>query len=323
MTDLRFHDRTGPHSLADIASASECVLADASTGSLMLDDVAPLDAAGSSDLSFLDNPKYKDKFRVTRAGACIVSKAMAASAPKGCAVLVSDNPYRSYALAAALFYPWPKTGAISPAAHIDASAQIGAGCIIEPGAYIGQGVVLGEGCWIGSHASITHAILGARVRVHAGARIGQDGFGFALGPRGHQAVPQLGRVIIEDFVSIGANACIDRGAGPDTVIGMGTVIDNLVQIAHNVKIGRGCVLTAQIGISGSTTLGDFVVMGGQSGVAGHLSVGSGARIAAKAGVTKDVPAGEEWAGFPAEPRRAYWRQQAKIKKLLSNSSSEG
>jgi len=323
MTDLRFHDRTGPHSLAKIALASECILADASQGDVMMDDVAPLDAAGGNDLSFLDNPKYKDKFRTTKAGAVIVSKDMAASAPKGCIVLVSDNPYRSYALAAAHFYPWPAGGQVSERAHIEAGAQIGEGCIIEAGAYIGANVVIGKGCWIGSNASITHAVLGQKVRVHAGARIGQDGFGFSLSPKGYAPVPQLGRVLIEDFVSIGANTCIDRGAGPDTVIGMGSVLDNMVQIAHNVKLGKGCVLAAQVGISGSTTLGDYVVMGGQSGIAGHLTIGSGVRIAAKSGVTKDVPAGEEWVGFPAAPRRAYWREQATIKKLLSKGNSQG
>ena len=323
MTDLRFHNRTGPHSLAAIASASECILADATQGGLMIDDVAPLDAAGAQELSFLDNKKYKDKFRATKAGACIVSKAMADEAPKGVAVLISDNPYRSYALAATHFYPDPLMVEISPQSYIRPTAQSGEGCIIEPGTYIGPNVVLGKGCWIGSNASITHAVIGQRVRIHAGVRIGQDGFGFALGPKGHAPVPQLGRVLIEDFCNIGANTCIDRGAGPDTVIGMGTVIDNLCQIGHNVKIGRGCVLVSQVGISGSTVLEDFVVMAGQSGAIGHLTIGKGARIAAKSGVTKDVPAGEEWIGFPAEPKRNYFRQQVKLKKLLSHDDSEG
>jgi UDP-3-O-[3-hydroxymyristoyl] glucosamine N-acyltransferase len=323
MADLRFHDRTGPYSLAQIASASECVLADSAQGEVMITDAAPLATAGAGDLSFLDNPKYKDAFTVTKAGAVIASAAMVPFAPKGCAVLVSEQPYRSYALAATLLYPWPVAAVISPQAHIDESAQIGEGCIIEPGAFIGRGVVIGKGCWIGANATLTHCMLGERVRIHTGARIGQDGFGFAMGPKGHVPVPQLGRVIIGDFASIGANTCVDRGAGPDTVIGMGCVIDNLVQIAHNVQLGRGCVIAAQVGISGSTVVGDFVVMGGQVGIAGHLRVGMGARIAAQSGVTKDVPAREEWVGFPAAPRRAYWKAQARLKKLLSNDGSEG
>ncbi len=323
MADLRFHDRSGPYSLAQIAAASECVLGDGIDGSRMLDDVAPLDLAESSHLSFLDNPKYKDAFRHSRAGACIVSAAMVAQAPAGMAVLVSANPYRSYALAATLFYPWPHEGGISPRAIIHPSASIGEGCIIEDGAIIGRGVVLGRGCWIGPNATLSHCVLGEWVRVHTGVRIGQDGFGFAMGPKGHLPVPQLGRVVIGNFVNIGANTCIDRGAGPDTVIGDGTVIDNLVQIGHNVKTGRGCVIVAQSGISGSTTLGDFVVLGGQVGVAGHLHIGTGARVAAQSGVTKDIPAGEEWVGFPAAPRRAFWREQASLKKLLSKTPFKG
>ncbi|MCB1538972.1 MAG: UDP-3-O-(3-hydroxymyristoyl)glucosamine N-acyltransferase [Rhodospirillales bacterium] len=317
MPDTRFHDRTGPYSLARIAEASECVLADPAAGGQMIADVAPLIEAGAEQLSFLDNPKYRNDFRASRAGACIVSAEVAAEAPEGMRVLISKNPYRSYALAAALFYPWPVAASISPQAAIDPSAEIGPGCIVEPCAVIGRGVQLGRGCWIGAGASLSHCILGERVRVHAGARIGQDGFGFALGAQGHLPVPQLGRVIIGDFVNIGANTTIDRGAGPDTVIGAGTVIDNLVQIGHNVRIGRGCVIVSQTGISGSSVLEDFVVMGGQSGMAGHLRVGQGARVAAQAGVTKDVPAGEEWVGFPAMPRRAYWKMQAGLKKLLS------
>ncbi|MBU6235028.1 MAG: UDP-3-O-(3-hydroxymyristoyl)glucosamine N-acyltransferase [Alphaproteobacteria bacterium] len=340
MADLRFHHRAGPYSLARIAEASECVLADSAQGGYEATDVAALQDAGEGHLSFLDNPKYKDAFRATKAMACIVSAEMAGEAPKGVAVLVSKNPYRSYALAAALFYPWPAAdGVVSGGAHIDVTADVGAGCSIgagvvigpkaqigkgcriEPNTVIGEGVVLGDGCWIGANVTLTHCVLGARVRIHNGARIGQDGFGFALGPKGHLPVPQLGRVMIGDFVNIGANTTIDRGAGPDTVIGMGTVIDNLVQIAHNVKVGKGCVIAAQTGISGSTELGDFVICGGQSGVAGHLSIGTGARIAAQSGVTKDVPAGEEWVGFPAAPRREYWKQLAALKKLLSKGKS--
>jgi len=320
MADLRFHHRTGPYSLAQIAEASECVLADATQGARLVQDVAPLSDAGASDLSFLDNPKYKGAFRGATAGACIVSAAMAPEAPSGMALLVSANPYRSYAMAATLFYPWPQGGQIADSASIDPTAEIGPDCVIEENAVIGRGVVLGAGCWIGAGATLTHCVLGRRVRIHSGARIGQDGFGFAMGAKGHLPVPQLGRVMIGDFVNIGANTCIDRGAGPDTVIGMGTVIDNLVQVGHNVKMGRGCVIAAQTGLSGSTTFGDFVVMGGQVGVAGHLNIGSGVRIAAQSGVTKDIPAGQEWVGFPAAPRRQYWREQVLIKKLLSKAS---
>lgn len=322
MADLRFHNRTGPYSLARIAQASECVLAEPALEDTLITDIAPLDVAGPQDLSFLDNLKYKSAFRVSKAGACIVSQSAASEAPKGMKLLISANPYRSYALAGALFYPWPQGGYISERAHVDASAQIGADCIIEDGAVIGRNVVLGKGCWIGANATLGYCILGERVRIHTGVRIGQEGFGFAMGPKGHLPVPQLGRVMIEDFVNIGANTCIDRGAGPDTVIGMGTIIDNLVQVAHNVRIGKGCVIAAQVGISGSTILEDFVVLGGQVGVAGHLTIGKGAKVAAQSGVTKDIPAGEEWVGFPAAPRRQYWKDLASLKKLLSKDASE-
>ena len=151
--------------------------------------------------------------------------------------------------------------------------------------------------------------------LHTGVRIGQDGFGFAPGAEGHEKVPQLGAVIIEDDVELGANSCVDRGTGPDTIIGAGTKIDNLCQIAHNVNLGRGCLVAAQVGISGSAKLGDFVMIGGQAGIAGHLQIGDGAKIAGKSGVTKDIPAGMTVAGFPAIKATEHWRNLAAIKRL--------
>ena len=160
-----------------------------------------------------------------------------------------------------------------------------------------------------------HALLGDRVYLHPGVRIGQDGFGFAMGPGGHLKVPQLGRVIIQNDVEIGANTTIDRGANRDTLIGEGTKIDNLVQIGHNVSVGRHCVIVAHVGVSGSTEIGDFVAIGGQAGVAGHLKVGSGAQIAAQSGVMNDVPAGERWGGAPAKPMREFMRELATLTRI--------
>jgi UDP-3-O-[3-hydroxymyristoyl] glucosamine N-acyltransferase len=177
---------------------------------------------------------------------------------------------------------------------------------------IGPGVVLGEDCIVGACASITHSIVGKRVNIYPGVRIGQDGFGFAMGPQGHAKVPQLGRVIIQDDVEIGANTTIDRGAGPDTIIGSGTKIDNLVQIGHNVQLGRGCVIVAQVGISGSTRLGDFVAVGGQAGLTGHLHIGAGARIAGQSGVMRDIEPGGTVGGSPAVPMADWLRQSALI-----------
>ncbi len=194
-----------------------------------------------------------------------------------------------------------------PTAIIGAGAEIGADCVLSPYVVIGPGVKLGRGCIVGTAASVQFAILGDRVRLLAGARLGEDGFGFVDGPAGTVRAPQLGRLIVGDDVEIGANATIDRGALGDTVIGDGTKIDNLVHIAHNVQIGRNCFIAGQAGFAGSCELGDGVMIGGQAGVADHLSVGAGAMIAAQAGVISDMPAGESWGGTPAMPRREWLR----------------
>jgi UDP-3-O-[3-hydroxymyristoyl] glucosamine N-acyltransferase len=301
---------------------------------MRFEDVAPLDSAQGAHVSFLDNRKYLDAFAVSRAGLCLVAPEHAARAPAGMALLVSDDPYRAYARVAQAFYPvrapepwiaptaWVDPAAvvgegcrIEPGAVIGARAEIGARCRIGPNAVIGEGVVLGDECTVGANASLTHTIVGRRVVIYPGARIGQDGFGFAMGPQGHLKVPQLGRVVIGDGVEVGANTTIDRGAGPDTVIGDGCMIDNLVQIGHNVHLGRGCVIVAQAGISGSTRLGDFVAAGGQAGITGHLKIGSGARIAAQSGVMRDVAPGETVGGSPAVPMADWLRGAAALGRL--------
>ncbi len=335
MPDPRFFKRFRSFSLQELATLSCAQLGDNADPSYVIEDVNSLEEAGAADLSFLDNLKYKEAFKVTKAGACFVSPAVVDIAPKGLNLLVSKMPYKSYALAAQAFYPVVKPDAeISDKAFVSSSAIIAKGCVIEEGAVIrdgvslgagtwvqshaviGENVQIGEGCRIGSHVTITHAILGSHITLYPGVRIGQDGFGFAIDPCGHVKVPQLGRVLIEDHVEIGANTTIDRGAGPDTVIGQGTWIDNLVQIAHNVKIGRGCIIVSQVGISGSTVIEDFVAIGGQAGIAGHLHVGTGARIGAQSGVMRDIPAGEEQMGSPALPSRQFMRQVASLGRLI-------
>ena len=307
----------------------------------MLTGPAPLQSAGPGEVSFLDNRRYLPALKATRAGAVIVHPDMAGHVPAGCTAIVTKDPYLGWARVASLFFPvapvHPGVHAsavvdaaafvdpraeVGPLAVIEAGAVIGARCRIGAGVVIGAGVEMGADCRIGPGASISHAILGARVYVYPGARIGQEGFGFAFGPRGPETVPQLGLVIVEDDVEIGANSCIDRGSAQDTVIGAGTRIDNLVQIGHNVRIGRCCVLVAQVGVAGSSVLEDFVMLGGQAGLAGHLTVGSKARIGAQAGVMGDVPSGEEWVGSPAMPARSMFRQVALLRRLAARPSAK-
>ncbi len=341
MADPRFFSNSGPFTLGQIAENSGAQLACKADDSFLLNDVAPLDGADASHLSFLDNKKYKESFAATKAGACIVHPDLAGLAPAHVKLLLSRNPYKSYALAAQLFYPTRgANGVVSPYAriedgvHLGVNVEIHAGAVIAQGAHIGDGtiiesnvvigpnVVIGQGCYIGANSSVSHANIGRYVRLYPGVRIGQDGFGFAIDPSGFVKVPQLGRVIIEDHVEVGANSTIDRGAGPDTVIGMGTWIDNLVQIGHNVKIGRGCVIVSQVGISGSTVLEDFVMLGGQVGLAGHLRIGKGARIAAQSGVSRNIPPQSEYMGYPAVPMKQFLRQTIHLERAVRRSNKE-
>jgi UDP-3-O-[3-hydroxymyristoyl] glucosamine N-acyltransferase len=212
---------------------------------------------------------------------------------------------------------------IGPHAVIGERTEIGPRCRIGPGAVIGAGVILGADCRIGAHASISHAILGQRVYVYPGARLGQEGFGFAITAAGFLSVPQLGRVLIEDDVEIGANSCVDRGAAHDTVIGAGTRLDNLVQIGHNVRLGRCCVVVAQAGISGSAIIEDFVQIGAQAGLVGHITIGAKARIGGQCGVMSDIPPGADVVGSPAMPVREFFRNVAVLRRLARKSLVAG
>jgi UDP-3-O-[3-hydroxymyristoyl] glucosamine N-acyltransferase len=336
MADPRFFDRAGPHSLAMLAELSGARLLDEAAGSRLFRDVAPLETAGPEDVTFLDNRKYLDAFAGSRAGAAFVEEALGQRAPAGMALLACREPYKAFARAAQAFYPAkPVVPGRAPSAVIDpsatvpadchiaahvaiaAGARLGARCEIGPNTVIGAAVELGEDCRVGANVTLSHCLIGARVVLHPGVRIGQPGFGFAPDAQGPVKIPQLGRVIIGDDVDIGANSTIDRGSGHDTVIGPGTMIDNLVQIGHNVVLGRGCVLAGQVGVSGSTRLGDFVMAGGQAGFAGHLKIGSGARIAAKAGLMRDVDPGETVCGSPAVPIATFMRQVAVVHRLAT------
>jgi UDP-3-O-[3-hydroxymyristoyl] glucosamine N-acyltransferase len=334
MADHRFFDRAGPYSLDELAALSGARLWGEADGKQLFRDVAPLETAGPDDVTFLDNRKYVDAFVRSRAGAAFIDEKFAERAPAGMALLVTAEPYKAFARVAQAFYPAPPVIArrapsaiIDPSATIPEDCEIGAHVVIAAGArlgarcqigantVIGPAVELGQDCRIGANVTLSHCLIGARVVLHPGVQIGQPGFGFAPDAQGPVKIPQLGRVVIGDDVDIGANTTVDRGSGHDTVIGPGTMIDNLVQIGHNVVLGRGCILAAQVGISGSTKLGDFVMVGGQAGFAGHLDIGSGARIAGTAGVMRDIAPGETVCGSPAVPIASFMRQVAILQRL--------
>lgn len=343
MADARFFDLKGPFSIKEIAELTGSSIEGNGNVDAILKDVAPIDKADGEKLTFFDNRKYIDGFKVTNAAACFVKPEFADQAPKGVVCLVNKNPYMAYAKAANAFYPDELGDAeISDKAIVAETAKIGSGTVVKPGAVIEDGVEIGENCLIssnaviaksvkignnvriGANASIECALIGNDVVIYPSAVIGGAGFGFAIDySTGFESVPQLGRVIIEDKVFIGSNTTIDRGAGPDTVIGYGTRIDNLVQIGHNVKIGQHCVIVSQVGISGSSKIEDFVMLGGQAGVAGHLNIGSGVKIGAKCGVTKDIPPGHgtEYMGTPAIPIKQYMRQAITLAKLVKTKRS--
>ncbi|MBM3533698.1 MAG: UDP-3-O-(3-hydroxymyristoyl)glucosamine N-acyltransferase [Alphaproteobacteria bacterium] len=334
MADPRFFRLAGPFDLGEIARRIGAELAPGVDAGKRVGDVRPLAEAGPEHLSFLDNKRYAAMFAESRAGACIVERDMAARAPAGMSLLLARKPRLAFARAARLFHPEPEVRAarhasaavdpsatIGPSVEIEAGAvigahaEIGARCRIGANSVVGEGVVLGEDTVVGAGASISHALVGSRVVIYPGARIGQPGFGFEPTPGGVVKFPQLGRVLIGDDVEVGANTAIDRGSGPDTVIGRGTMIDNLVQIGHNVVVGEGCILVSQVGISGSTRLGNFVVLAGQVGLAGHLEIGDRSVVGPQSGITKDLPADSRVMGLPAMPMAEYARLSAMLKRM--------
>ncbi|MBX9931425.1 MAG: UDP-3-O-(3-hydroxymyristoyl)glucosamine N-acyltransferase [Methylobacterium sp.] len=347
MTDPVFFTARTTLSLGAIAEACGVLVPDGADKDAVFVDAAPLENAGSAHIAYMDNARYVDALSATRAGLCLVSRRFAARVPGSTVGLVIADPYRAYSRLLAILHPDAMrpgslfdAAGVSPGAHVHSEARLEAGIVVDPGAVIGPGAEIGSGsvigsnavigpgvrigrdCAIGAGATLTHALVGNRVIIHPGARLGQDGFGFAMGAGGHPKVPQIGRVIIQDDVEIGANTTIDRGASRDTVIGEGTKIDNLVQIAHNVVIGRHCVIVSGVGISGSTTLEDYVVLGGQVGVVGHVRIGMGAQIAGSSNVNGDVPPGSRWGGTPAKPVRAWFRELTTLARLAERSGRD-
>ncbi|RZJ30687.1 MAG: UDP-3-O-(3-hydroxymyristoyl)glucosamine N-acyltransferase, partial [Brevundimonas sp.] len=290
--------------------------------------VAPLGTALSSDVAFLGDRKFAEQLKATAAGCVIVPVAAIDLAPQGASVLVSPTPQAAWAAASLLFHAphtldvaadratvvEDDTVVLAPGVVLGAGARIGRGTRVGANTVIGPGVQIGRDCQIGPNVSIGFALIGDRVKLYAGVRIGEPGFGAAGSRSGAVDVPQLGRVIIQDGVTVGANTCIDRGAYDDTVIGENTKIDNLVMIAHNCVIGRNCLIAAHTGISGSVVVGDNVMFGGQAGVGDHLNIGAGARVAGGAGILADVPPGETWSGYPAKPIRQFLRETVWVSK---------
>ena len=340
MTDPDFFPRPTPASIREVAEwgGARIVRGD---DQAMISGVAALDLAGPEQLTFIDNPRYLDALAETQARACFCPKKFVDRVPAEVIPLETADAYGAFAAVTGRLYPaalhlrgaFPALSHVSPAAHVDPSAHLEANVTVEPGAVIGPEAEIGEGtvisanavvgarvrigrqCYVGPNATVQFALIGNRVFIHPGVCIGQDGFGFAMGPGGHKKVPQIGRVVIQDDVEIGANTTIDRGANRDTVIGEGTKIDNQVQIGHNVVVGRHCVIVSQVGISGSSRLEDYVVLAGKVGLAGHLTIGRGAQIGGSSNVNDDVPPGERWIGSPAKPLREWTREMTALKTL--------
>jgi len=311
----------GPFKLAQIAQQIGCEIS-APNGVVKPEDIeianlAPLAYAREGDLSFFDNAKYLEQFLVCQASVCIAHPKFVERAPKTLVLLTTTEPYTAYARAAQMFYSSKdEVAGISDKAEIHSSAKIGVNCSVGAFTTIGENVVIGAGSVIGCNVSIRSTQMGINCVIHDGVRIGQEGFGFAMGQSGHVKVPQLGGVLIGDDVEIGANSCIDRGAGTNTVSGTGTKIDNIVQIAHNVEIGKNCVIAAHCGIAGSTKIDDYVVIGGKVGIAGHIKIGLAAKIAANSGVMKNVVPHSSIGGYPAMNIRDWHKSTLLIEKMV-------
>lgn len=336
MPDPRFFRASAPLTLGEAAQIAGAEVRGA--GALSITEAAPLARAGVGSIAFLADRRRRADLASSRAGAVLIAPAHADWVPDGSIALITSAPHAAWsAIARKLHQPILSDASsavssqvqleegviVGPGAIIAAGASIGARTRIHPGAIIGPGVCVGRDCEIGAGASIGFALIGDRVSIAAGARIGEAGFGVAGDGGVPVDVPQLGRVIIQDNVTIGANSCVDRGSWDDTVIGENSKLDNLVHIAHNVRMGRNCRLAAYTGISGSVTIGDGVLFGGRSGVADQLTVGEGAAVGAAAGVFKSIPAREVWTGYPARPMRRWLREQAALASLSRKGKTTG
>ena len=328
MADPRFYDNRGPFTLAAICAQIGIDVPAGMGGEIA--DLASLEGAGPRHLSFFAGGRGAlESFRRSGAGFCLVpASEEKLKGPGGMALLPCASVSHAFAKAARLFYPeatlavWRQDQMVDASARLGQDVTLGPGVVIGPraeigdgsrigaGAVIGPGVAIGRNCEIGANVTISHAYIGDRVTILPGAQIGQPGFGLASSEAGHARILQLGRVIIQDGVEIGAGTTIDRGALNDTVIGEGSKLDNLVQVGHNVQIGRHCVLVSQAGVAGSSVIEDFVVLGGQVGVADHGHIGAGARLAGRSAMVsgQQIEGGQDYGGVPAKPVREWLRE---------------
>ncbi|MEP7029592.1 MAG: UDP-3-O-(3-hydroxymyristoyl)glucosamine N-acyltransferase [Pseudolabrys sp.] len=323
----------------EICEMTGAMLAASPPHSPRIVNIAALDRAAPYDLTFFDNKYYLSAAAATHAGVCLTTAALAKNLPANVAVLTVAEPYRAFVTVARELFPQSLRPSsllgevVAQGAHIHGTARLELGVMVDSGAVIGPNAEIGSGtaiganavigasvrigrdCAIGAGTILANALIGDHVIIHPGCKIGQDGFGFVMGRNGHLKVPQVGRVIIQDDVEIGAGTTVDRGAIRDTVIGEGTKIDNLVQVGHNVVVGRHCVLVSQVGIAGSSTLEDFVVLGARVGVNTNVTIGEGAQLAATANVHGNVPAGARWGGTPAKPLKLWFREITAVARL--------
>jgi UDP-3-O-[3-hydroxymyristoyl] glucosamine N-acyltransferase len=347
MTEPTFLRHAQGLTLEAVATLAGAAAPDAKLRARVLDNVAALDRAGPRDLGFFEHKSYTAAAAVTHAGACLTTASLAARLPERVAVLVVPEPFRAFVKIARELFPHAlrpsslyEAGSVA-GAHIHPTVRLEQDVTVEPGAVIGPGTEIGSGtiigatavigpevrigrdCAVGPGTSVLNALIGDRVIIHPGCRIGQDGFGFVMSGSGHLKVPQVGRVIIQDDVEIGAGTAIDRGAIRDTVIGEGSKIDNLVQVGHNVSIGRHCIVVGQSGIAGSSVLEDFVVLGARAGLSNDVTVGEGAQIAASSGIHRNVPAGGRFGGTPAKPVTQWFREMKALEQLARRKDKTG